>query len=295
MMLNEVITIMSWIVYREFAEGYIVGSTGKQARASTFYPDKRPEMAVDGNTNAVWPNLFHAFENDSSPWWQVDLAEEVFSPEVTVYFRSDYTLRRNGVKISLSPSNSTSAAVCHTVTGQADGSDIPTVYTIRCYDRGRYLTLSTHTDNGDGIVLDFGEVEVHGCSAMTYGSGCNIDCHCNGTTCGPVTGACPSGCQAGWTTESCGQLEKAKDVSVYTKNISSCPIKTTFHKTTVAMATLREMEVVRLLSRIDCMHACYALTLCTHFGYDFGNCSLWRLGSAVGVDVEIRELLKKEN
>ena len=57
---------------------------------------------------------------------------------------------------------------CHIVDGAADGSNIPSVYTFVCNARGRYLTISTVSDNdGDGAILDFGEVKVHGKLSLT--------------------------------------------------------------------------------------------------------------------------------
>ena len=57
---------------------------------------------------------------------------------------------------------------CHTVDGAADGSNIPRVYAFVCDARGRYLTISTVSNNdGDGAVLDFGEVKLHGKLSLT--------------------------------------------------------------------------------------------------------------------------------
>ncbi|XP_071117091.1 angiopoietin-1 receptor-like [Haliotis cracherodii] len=184
------------------------------SKASTFV-HLPASNAVDGVTTA---NSFsysaHTAVNESTAWWKVDLQKEVESAQVTIYFRTDYRTRRNGVQLYTSVTNSSDpkeGSLCHTVTGRPDGTDISAVLNVTCPGTWRYLTVYTETDNdGDGAVLDFVEVQVWTCTSEKYGPNCAIDCssrYCKtaSTTCDGRTGACPGGCEDGWTGIDCSR------------------------------------------------------------------------------------------
>ncbi|XP_067677293.1 uncharacterized protein [Haliotis asinina] len=121
--------------------------------------------AVDGVTDAYNESLtIHTSLHKPSAWWKVDLDTEVQSPLIIIYFRSDYKVRRNGIQFYASVTSSVvpkNGSLFYTVQGRRDGRDIADILNVTSYERFRFLTLYTETDNdGDGPVLDFAEVEV---------------------------------------------------------------------------------------------------------------------------------------
>ncbi|XP_048256572.1 multiple epidermal growth factor-like domains protein 10 isoform X1 [Haliotis rufescens] len=171
------------------------------------YPLSR---ATDGSTAA------HSYDFciDTAPsnpnWWRVDLNDTVLIREVTIYFRTDYKPRRNGIQVYVTNStDAPSGQNCYNVTGGSDGSGIADVTRAPCSGTGRYILLYTTVHNaGDTSIslpeLDFCEVEVDVCGPGTFGSDCDNYCHCDGEVCNYVSGICPSGmCMLGWFGNSC--------------------------------------------------------------------------------------------
>ncbi|XP_067678539.1 multiple epidermal growth factor-like domains protein 10 [Haliotis asinina] len=185
----------------------------KPTSASSVYQD--PGNAVNGDNSAHnYHQCFHSELRDSSvtqAWWRVDLEENVKIRHVTIFFRIDYKVRRNGIQIYIADTaaSPTGGVNCYNVTGNRDGTDIPDVLTAMCSGEGRYLVLYTTTvnnesDNMNVPVMDFCEVEVDVCSNGTFGDDCDNYCHCDGEVCDYVDGICPDGvCLPGWTTEKC--------------------------------------------------------------------------------------------
>ncbi|XP_067678431.1 cell death abnormality protein 1-like [Haliotis asinina] len=140
-------------------------------------------------------------------WWRVDLDDVVLIHDVTIYFRLDFTPRRNGIQVYLTNTTITpSGILCYTVTGNTFGTDINDTLSVPCHGRGRYVLLYTTTANkGDTQpVLDFCEVEVDVCDPGTYGADCENYCHCKHGVCNDMTGVCPpGGCLAGWKGTNC--------------------------------------------------------------------------------------------
>ncbi|XP_046583610.1 multiple epidermal growth factor-like domains protein 11 isoform X2 [Haliotis rubra] len=167
--------------------------------------------AVDGNTIANnYRSCFHSAYNDgiNVAWWRVDLNETTPIHDVTIYFRTDYKVRRNGIQVYIADTaaSPTDGVKCYNVTGKGDGSDILDVLNVTCSGKGRYLVLYTTTiNNGDAVpILDFCEVQVDVCAPGTFGSVCDNYCHCAGDVCNFVNGVCPSGvCLPGWQHDEC--------------------------------------------------------------------------------------------
>ncbi|XP_046561867.1 uncharacterized protein LOC124270853 [Haliotis rubra] len=217
----------------------------KPATMSSVYSDKTPASnAVDGNTNSVYDkgSLMHTKENEASAWWRVDLQTQIESPLVMIYFRTDFTLRRNGVQVftaSVPLSTPWEGSLCHTV--HDDGTGISDVLNTTCPGKWRYLTVYTNTSNdAQGPILDFAEVEVwlnHECNNGTYGIDCNNSCSSrpcvtSSLQCHPLTGQCAGGCQEGWMDPDCsqectsdmfGQNCSLRCADRYCKGISNCP------------------------------------------------------------------------
>ncbi|XP_046556772.1 uncharacterized protein LOC124265996 [Haliotis rubra] len=198
--------------------------------------------AVDGVTDAdTYQSSAHTKEHERRAWWKVDLEREVQSPLVKLYFRTDCNLnlhvkskkmfdfsilirnwyqeyvnkyRRNGVQLYTSlrkPADPKEGKLCQTVGGSPYGTDIPDILNTTCSGTWRFLTVYTETSNDrQGAVLDFVEVEVWTCTNGTYGDSCNKSCdgrHCktpNGK-CYHVTGKCSGGCESGWNGTDCFQ------------------------------------------------------------------------------------------
>ncbi|XP_046571698.1 uncharacterized protein LOC124279865 [Haliotis rubra] len=187
----------------------------KTTSASSVYASRNPGKVVNGDNRAdSWKaECFHSDYNNSitEAWWRVDLGEMVRIRQVTVYFRTDYKVRRNGIQIYIADTAAfpTNGVNCYNVTGNRDGTDIPDVLKVTCSGEGRNLVLYTTTVNNElaGItvpVMDFCEVEVWVCSNGTFGADCDNYCHCDGEVCDYVSGICPSGvCLPGWTTAAC--------------------------------------------------------------------------------------------
>ncbi|XP_071119466.1 multiple epidermal growth factor-like domains protein 6 [Haliotis cracherodii] len=183
--------------------------------STTRQPSQSAGKAVDGVTTAVNETfLIHTKVGEPTAWWKVDLQTQVQSAQVTIYFRRDFKKRRNGIQLYTSVTNSNETkegSLCHTVTGSPDGTDIPDVLNVTCPGTWRYLTVYTETSNDrQGAVLDFAEVEVWTCGTGSYGEGCTKNCwsrRCKiqSATCNPVTGMCPDGCASGFMGGDCLQ------------------------------------------------------------------------------------------
>ncbi|XP_067679833.1 receptor-type tyrosine-protein phosphatase epsilon-like [Haliotis asinina] len=147
----------------------------------------------------------------SSPnWWRVDLSGTVSIRDVTIYFRTDWKPRRNGIQVYVTNSTDTpSGDNCYNVTGRSDGNDIDDVTRAPCSGRGRYILLYTTVNNEVDMRitlprLDFCEVEVDVCGPGTFGADCDNYCHCDSDVCNYVSGVCPGGtCMSGWMGNSC--------------------------------------------------------------------------------------------
>ncbi|XP_046553386.1 multiple epidermal growth factor-like domains protein 10 isoform X12 [Haliotis rubra] len=188
---------------------------GKQAWMSSTFDDNHPaSKAVDGDTRADdFSHVAYTGRGRSNAWWKVDLQTSVQSARVILYFRTDFILRRNGVHLYTSKTNSSDPKegnLCLLVTGRVDGIGIPDVLNVTCPGTWRYLTVYTGTgNNGAGFALDFAEVQVWMCAPGQYGANCAKDCssrHCktSSSTCDRISGACPTGgCDAGWMGTDC--------------------------------------------------------------------------------------------
>ncbi|XP_067677277.1 receptor-type tyrosine-protein phosphatase alpha-like [Haliotis asinina] len=183
---------------------------GKLASASAV--NIAAGKAVDGNVAASnYRNCFHSafqYKNITEAWWRVDLNEITLIHDVSIYFRTDHKVRRNGIRIYIADTvaSPTDGVNCYNVTGKGDGTDIPNVLKVTCSGKAQYLVLYTNTkNNGEAVpILDFCEVEVGVCATGTFGSDCDNYCHCASDVCNPVNGVCPSGvCLPGWQHDEC--------------------------------------------------------------------------------------------
>ncbi|XP_048255387.1 multiple epidermal growth factor-like domains protein 10 [Haliotis rufescens] len=204
----------------------------KHASASSVYGNMGAGKAVNGDNSAEdFLSCFHSDWGNSmkAAWWRVDLGEEIRFHHVTIYFRRDYSVHRNGIQIYIADTEAspTDGVNCYNVTGNGDGTDIPDVLTATCSGEGRYLVLYTITVNNDPAhivvpIMDFCEVEVDVCSNGTFGADCDNYCHCDSEVCDYVSGVCPGGvCLPGWATETCDTVCEFGRYGANCRNI--CP------------------------------------------------------------------------
>ncbi|XP_046569024.1 multiple epidermal growth factor-like domains protein 11 isoform X4 [Haliotis rubra] len=169
-----------------------------------LYPSSQ---ATDGNTAANSYAFCIETKGSNPNWWRVDLNDTVLIRDVTIYFRTDYTPRRNGIQVYLTNTTTIpSGLLCYTVTGRVDGPDINNTTSFPCHGRGRYVLLYTTTANNRDTqpIMDFCEVEVNACDPGTFGADCENYCHCKDGVCNDITGVCPpGGCLAGWKGTNC--------------------------------------------------------------------------------------------
>ncbi|XP_067679822.1 receptor-type tyrosine-protein phosphatase S-like isoform X2 [Haliotis asinina] len=183
------------------ARGKRTSSSGDQDFSSS--------QATNGNTAANSYDVCIDTKPSDPNWWRVDLNDTVLIRDVTIYFRTDFTPRRNGIRVYLTNTTDTtppSGHLCYNVTGRGNGTDINDILSVPCHCRGRYVLLYTTTANeGDTQPkLDFCEVEVDVCDPGTFGADCENYCHCKHGVCNYITGICPpGGCLAGWKGTSC--------------------------------------------------------------------------------------------
>ncbi|XP_067679852.1 scavenger receptor class F member 1-like [Haliotis asinina] len=165
--------------------------------------------ATDGNTAANGYGVCIQTNYSNPNWWRVDLNDTVLIRDVIIYFRTDFTPRRNGIQVYLTNTTDTTPStglLCYTVTANASGTDIKDILSVPCHGRGRYVLLYTTTANewGQQPILDFCEVEVDVCDPGTFGADCENYCHCKHGVCNYTTGGCPpGGCLAGWKRANC--------------------------------------------------------------------------------------------
>ncbi|XP_048256544.1 receptor-type tyrosine-protein phosphatase epsilon-like isoform X3 [Haliotis rufescens] len=173
----------------------------KKATSSSGDNNFPSSKATDGNTDANSYLVCIDTAPSNPNWWRVDLNDTVLIREVTIYFRTDYTPRRNGIQVYLTNSIQVPSGLnCYNVTNRNDGMKISNVTHAPCHGRGRYLLLYTTVLP----VMDFCEVEVDVCDPGTFGDDCDHYCHCKDGPCDYTTGDCPTQlCQPGWTGNSC--------------------------------------------------------------------------------------------
>ncbi|XP_046344211.1 uncharacterized protein LOC124124962 [Haliotis rufescens] len=209
-----VVLLCVYVLHLTSGAGTNVAQNKPAWMSTRFYLSPPASAAVDGVTLAG--NIGYSVITQllkQSAWWKVDLQTQVQSALVTLYFRTDYKSRRNGVQLYTSMTNSSDPKegnLCHSVTGRADGTDIPDVLSVTCPGTWRYLTVYTETDNnGYGAMLDFVEVQVWTCSSGYYGSNCDQSCaarHCKSdSSCDVIGGLCVGGCAAGYQGTDCAQ------------------------------------------------------------------------------------------
>ncbi|XP_046339654.2 receptor-type tyrosine-protein phosphatase gamma-like isoform X2 [Haliotis rufescens] len=209
----EYFLFLLWCVFLIAGERLNVAQNKPAWMSTTRESSLTASQAVDGITTADKHKFSaHTKESESMAWWKVDLQMEVQLPLVKIFFRTDHKVRRNGVRLYTSmtnPSHPKGGTLCYNVTGRPDGTDIPDVLNVTCPGTWRYLTVYTVTSNDkEGPVLDFVEVQVWACGNGTYGDGCNKACanrHCKraNDTCYHVTGNCSEGCESGWRRNDC--------------------------------------------------------------------------------------------
>ncbi|XP_041379326.1 neurogenic locus notch homolog protein 2-like [Gigantopelta aegis] len=188
-------------------------AVGKTAYQSSYLAGVPAGNAVDGNisqSDARYSILTNV--NQPYTWWEVDLSQEYFIHQVVIYFRADFTWRRNGIQVYTSSSvrqgnGGTSCGL--QITGRDDGSDIDDITTRTCDVTGRYVTIYQDYNNPQGsTVMDFCEVVVKACPLNKYGSDCDKlcadrKCARSGSPCSIWTGTCDGGCQDGWKNKDC--------------------------------------------------------------------------------------------
>ncbi|XP_041374110.1 multiple epidermal growth factor-like domains protein 10 [Gigantopelta aegis] len=198
----------------------------KGTRQSSYWKKWiKSSRAVDGRMSTRFSegSCIHTGISSSFEWWQVDLGRECYIHKLTIHFRTDYRLRRNGVAVysSVDGSPKPTGHLCGSVTRSS-----PDVMWMTCDDTARYITLYQDTYNsqkswqkGD-TAMNFCEVQVFEtklewtdgsvCDSNHYGPLCEKSCpsrHCDESpdksSCDKQTGKCVNGCTAGWVGKDC--------------------------------------------------------------------------------------------
>ncbi|XP_071118898.1 receptor-type tyrosine-protein phosphatase mu-like isoform X4 [Haliotis cracherodii] len=167
------------------------------------------EKATDGNTSTDASSVCLETRNTDGnfTWWRADLGNDTLVNEVTIYFRTDYTVGRSEIQVYLTNSSDIipSGHTCNNVNGNANG----TVTSVTCATHGRFLLLysSFQGTNSTTPRMVLCEVEVNVCGPGTYGNECSEYCHCDSEACNYIEGVCPSSvCQPGWHGMHCNQI-----------------------------------------------------------------------------------------
>ncbi|XP_071116890.1 receptor-type tyrosine-protein phosphatase alpha-like [Haliotis cracherodii] len=209
-----VVVLVGWIQLTR-GTGTNVAEDKPAWMSSIWNLNNHASKAVDGVTLAtIYGNSAITKPKETTAWWKVDLQSQVQSALVTLYFSTVAKLRRNGVQLYTSMTNSSDPKqgnLCHSVTGRANGTDIPDVLNVTCPGAWRYLTVYTETYNDEySAFLDFVEVQVWTCSTGYYGSNCDQSCaarHCKSDSrCDVIGGLCDGGCAAGYQGTDCTQV-----------------------------------------------------------------------------------------
>ncbi|XP_067678555.1 multiple epidermal growth factor-like domains protein 10 [Haliotis asinina] len=184
-----------------------VSSSGDAVYAPSTDARYPSSLATDGQLGER--KYYDCIETRASNpnWWRVDLDDIMMIHDVTVYFRLDYTPRRNGIQVYLTNTTITpSGHFCYTVKANTSGTDINDILSVPCHGRGRYVLLytTTATEENTQPKMDFCEVEVDVCDPGTFGADCENYCHCKHGVCNDMTGVCPpGGCLAGCKGTNC--------------------------------------------------------------------------------------------
>ncbi|XP_025108270.1 multiple epidermal growth factor-like domains protein 6 [Pomacea canaliculata] len=154
---------------------------------------------INGNTNTVLhlnsnpPNCIHTAVNDLSPFWWVDLGQEVAISVITIYGRNEYIDRMRCVNVSVD-----GKVVKRFVDRNVWSND---KYSITVVRRGQVVNFTKDCDFEE--TMNFCEVQVWVCDDGWYGD-CTQACgRCaGGAVCDKVDGSCTS-CQTGFQLPTC--------------------------------------------------------------------------------------------
>ncbi|KAK3606132.1 hypothetical protein CHS0354_010761 [Potamilus streckersoni] len=209
-------------------------AVNKSANQYGTYSSWNASRAVDGNTDqdglkgssCAWAlNEADVFQT----WWSVDLGAKYFIQSINIYFRNDDMAsangRRAGMRLYVSDilQSANNEGQCYE-DNLFDNIYPPDILQLsdanmKCTQRrGRYVIIFTSrpvrepkyncptTPYSCWANLELCEVQIFACTNGTFGKQCQYRCNCNGETCDPVTGECPSGiCQPGWSGVQCNQ------------------------------------------------------------------------------------------
>ncbi|KAL3064838.1 hypothetical protein OYC64_000963 [Pagothenia borchgrevinki] len=145
-----------------------VAMRGKATQSDRYdHPFSSASNAIDGNRNNHFlsGSCTHTDE-ESNPWWRVDLLEPYVVTSVHIYNRGDCCSDRlRGAQVHIGNSLDNNGAT-NPVAGTISGMDSNNLETLTFTDRveGRYVTVRIP---GDGRVLALCEVEVYGYHAPT--------------------------------------------------------------------------------------------------------------------------------
>ncbi|XP_046560871.1 uncharacterized protein LOC124269864 [Haliotis rubra] len=138
---------------------------------SSFWSVFSGARAVDGNTNGNFDkgrSCFMSGDDESDPWWMVDLGQAYPVASVTLYNRADCCgSRLNNLEIRVHSDPTTEGQLCGAVTApQPDGA----VKVINCPPgvKGQYVRI-VKDKSVDNDVLSFCEVEVEEANECSSG------------------------------------------------------------------------------------------------------------------------------
>ncbi|XP_025108242.1 uncharacterized protein LOC112572666 isoform X2 [Pomacea canaliculata] len=184
--------------------------------------------AINGNTNTVLnlsitpPNCIHTALNDSSPFWWVDLGQEVAISVITIYGRTNFTERMICVNVFL------------------DGNVVKRFNDTSGWNNNQYdITVGriaqvvniTRDCGTKEVMINFCEVQVWVCDDGWYGDNCTQVCgHCaGGSVCDKINGSCTS-CDTGFQLPKCTECAEGRYGDNCTQTCGNCSNDSTCDK-----------------------------------------------------------------
>jgi hypothetical protein len=139
-------------------------SQGKAATASSLWGGTSAGLAVDGATQADWPN-FHCAEGDFNPWWKVDLGRFELIKSVVLWNRTQCCqIRLRDLIVEILDENEHILYVSPRINPDGiEGGPVSLTLTLDSAVRGQFVRVRRipyDTSLHDGYILCLNEVQV---------------------------------------------------------------------------------------------------------------------------------------
>ncbi|XP_025108290.1 uncharacterized protein LOC112572695 isoform X1 [Pomacea canaliculata] len=186
--------------------------------SSRYVSSGNCSAAINGNTNTIFnmnsnpPNCIHTAVNDLSPFWWVDLGQEVAISVITIYGRNEYIHRMTCVNVSVDG---------NVVKRFPDSNEWSNdKYSITVFRRGQVVNITKDCDLEE--TMNICEVQVWVCDDGWYDD-CSKSCgQCdNNMSCDKVNGTCAS-CQTGFHPPLCQECADGYYETTCSQTLGKC-------------------------------------------------------------------------